>query len=161
MCRTRMIRFASTMLVGSLLMVTSVFAQQTAPSSATPLPFPSGQGDERSSTSVGTGATPSAPFRVCTDKNPPPCATPPRVIKSPDPKYSKEARKKKIEGITVLWLIVGADGLPRDIRVVRSVGYGLDEEAIKAAKKWRFKPSTMDGKPVPVQINIDVAFHLY
>jgi TonB family protein len=99
--------------------------------------------------------------RVCSDKNPPPCATPPRVIKSPDPKYSKEARKKNIEGITVLWLIVGADGLPRDIRVVRSVGYGLDEEAIKAAKKWRFKPSTMDGKPVPMQINIDVAFHLH
>jgi hypothetical protein len=49
-CRTRMIRFASTTLVGSLLMVTSVFAQQTAPSSATPSPFPSGQGDERSST---------------------------------------------------------------------------------------------------------------
>ena len=103
----------------------------------------------------------SSPFRVCSDKNPPPCATPPRVIKSPDPKYSKEARKQNIEGITVLWLIVGADGLPRDIRVVRSVGYGLDEEAIRAAKKWRFKPSTMDGKPVPMQINIDVDFHLH
>jgi TonB family protein len=157
-----MIGFAIAMLMGWALIATSVFAQQTAPSSATPSSppsqFPSGQGDEPSSTPVGTGAT---LFKVCGAKNPPPCATPPRVIKHPDPKYSKEAHKKKIEGTTVLWLIVRADGLPGDIRVARSVGYGLDEEAIKTVKKWRFKPSTLDGHPVAVQINVEVTFRLY
>jgi TonB family protein len=160
-----MIRFAIAMLIGSSLIATGVFAQQTAPSSATPSSpqsqLPSGQGGEPSSTPVGTGTTRSALFKVCGTKNPPPCATPPRAIKSPDPKYSKEARKKKIEGITLLWLIVGADGLPRDIRVARSVGYGLDEEAIKAVKKWRFKPGTMDGKPVAVMVNVEVTFRLH
>jgi TonB family protein len=139
-----MIRFAIAMLMGSALIATSVFAQQTAPSSAT-----------------SSSPQSSVMFKVCSAKNPPPCATPPHAIKSPDPKYSKEARKKKIEGITVLWLIVGADGLPRDIRVARSVGYGLDEEAIKAVKKWRFEPSTMDGKPVAVMINVEVSFRLH
>jgi TonB family protein len=160
-----MIRFATAMLMGSSLIATSVFAQQTASSSATPSSpqsqFPSGRGDEPSSTPVGTGENRSAVFKVCGATNPPPCATPPRAIKSPDPRYSKEARKKKIGGITVLWLIVGADGLPRDIRVARSVGYGLDEEAIKAVKKWRFEPSTIDGKPVAVMINVEVTFRLY
>jgi len=160
-----MIRFAIAMLMGSVLIATGVFAQQTALPSVTPSSprsqLPSGQGDEPSSTPLGNVATPSAPFRVCSAKNSPPCATPPRVIKSPDPKYSKEARNKNIEGITVLWLIVGSDGLPRDIRVARSVGYGLDEEAIKAVKKWRFKPSTIDGKPVAVMINVEVAFRIH
>lgn len=123
---------------------------------------PSGEGHASPSTPLGAGASPSAPLKVCSAKNPtPPCATPPHVIKGRDPDYSKEARKKNIEGTTVLWLIVGADGIPRDIRVARSVGYGLDEEAINAVKKWRFKPSTLDGHPVDVQINVEVTFRLH
>ena len=154
-----MIRFAIAMLIGSMLVVTSVYAQQAAPPSAEPpsqqSQVPSGPNGELSSTPVGAGETRSAPFRVCSAKD-----TPPRVIKSPSPEYSKQARQKNIEGTTVLSLIVGADGLPRDIRVTRPVGYGLDEEAIKAVQKWRFKPSTIDGKPVAVMINVEVAFHL-
>ena len=110
----------------------------------------------------GGHASASTPLKVCSAKNPaPPCGTPPRVIKGRDPDYSKEARKKNIEGTTVLWLIVGADGMTRDIRVARSVGYGLDEEAINAVKKWRFKPSTLDGHPIDVQINVEVTFRLH
>ena len=61
----------------------------------------------------------------------------------------------------MLYLIVGTDGLPRDIRIARSVGYGLDEEAIKAAKKWKFKPATIKGRAVSVAINIEMDFRLY
>ena len=50
--------------------------------------------------------------------------------------------------------MVGTDDLAHDISVVRSVGYGLDEEAIKGLKKWKFKP----GKPAPVQISVEVNF---
>lgn len=87
--------------------------------------------------------------------------TAPQVIYSPDPQYSKQARKAKFQGVCVLWLVVGPDGLPRDIRVQRALGMGLDEEAIKAVKKWKFKPSRMDGQPVAVQINVEVSFRLY
>jgi protein TonB len=96
--------------------------------------------------------TPSAPLKVCGAKIPAAGAIPPGVIQRRDPEYSTEAKKNNIEGTTVLWLIEGADGLPRDIRVERSVGYGLDEEAIKAVGKWGFKPSALDGHPVAVQI---------
>ncbi len=64
-------------------------------------------------------------------------------------------------GTVVLWLVVGPDGKPRDIRVARTLGLGLDEKAIEAVKNWRFEPAYKDGKPVAVQINVEVNFHLY
>jgi len=85
----------------------------------------------------------------------------PKAIYSPDPEYSEEARKVKHMGVVVLWLVVGPDGKPRDIRVVRTLGLGLDEKAIEAVKNWRFEPALKDGKPVAVQVNIEVNFHLY
>ena len=60
-----------------------------------------------------------------------------------------------------LWLIVGADGRPRDMRVARSLGMGLDEKALEAVRTWRFEPARKDGQPVAVQINVEVIFRLY
>lgn len=85
----------------------------------------------------------------------------PRAIYSPDPVYSDEARKAKYQGTVVLWLIVGADGKAHEIRVARSLGMGLDEKAIEAVRQWRFRPALKDGKPVAVQINVEVNFRLY
>jgi protein TonB len=85
----------------------------------------------------------------------------PRVTYQPDPEYSEEARKAKYQGTCVLWLVVGPDGKPRDIRVARSLGLGLDEKAIEAVKTWKFEPAMKDGKPVAVQINVEVSFRLY
>jgi protein TonB len=85
----------------------------------------------------------------------------PKAIYSPDPEYSEEARKAKYQGTCVLWLVVGPDGKPRDIRVQRTLGLGLDEKAIEAVKTWRFEPALKDGKPVAVQINVEVSFRLY
>ena len=73
----------------------------------------------------------------------------------------EEARKAKYQGTCVLWLVVGPDGRPRDIRVARSLGLGLDEKAIEAVKTWKFEPAMKDGKPVAVQINVEVSFRLY
>jgi TonB family protein len=160
-----MIRLAIAILLGLLMIAAHVSAQENTTSSTRPSgsqsQVPSAEDRAPPSTPLGAGPGPSATFKVCGAKNPPPCATPPRAIKSPNPDYSKEARKKNIEGTAVLWLIVGVDGLPRDIRIARPVGYGLDEKAIEAVKKWRFKPSTMDGHPVAVQINVEVTFRLY
>jgi periplasmic protein TonB len=85
----------------------------------------------------------------------------PRPIYDPDPEYSEEARHAKYQGTVLLWVIVGQDGLPRDIRVQRSLGMGLDEKAIAAVQNWRFEPSMKDGRPVAVQVNIEVTFRLY
>jgi TonB family protein len=85
----------------------------------------------------------------------------PRIIYDPDPEFSEEARKAKYQGVVVLSVIVGPDGRPHDIRVARSLGMGLDEKAIEAVNKWRFVPSMKDGRPVPVEVNIEVHFRLY
>lgn len=87
--------------------------------------------------------------------------TAPRVIYAPDPEFSEEARKTKYQGTVVLWLIVGADGRSRDIRILQSLGMGLDEKAIEALRHWRFEPGRKDGIPVAVQVNVEVNFHLY
>jgi TonB family protein len=85
----------------------------------------------------------------------------PRAIYSPDPEYSEEARKAKYQGTVVLWMIVDADGRPRDMKVMRSVGLGLDEKAIEAVKTWKFEPAHKDGHAVAVQISVEVDFRLY
>jgi periplasmic protein TonB len=85
----------------------------------------------------------------------------PKAIFAPDPEYSEEARKAKYQGTCVLWLVVGPDGRARDIRVARTLGLGLDEKAIEAVKNWKFEPAMKDGKPVAVQINVEVTFRLY
>lgn len=85
----------------------------------------------------------------------------PRALDTPDPEYSEEARKAKYQGTCVLWLIVGPDGKPRDVKVARALGMGLDEKAIEAVRNWKFSPAMKDGKPVAVQINVEVNFRLY
>ncbi len=87
--------------------------------------------------------------------------TAPRAIYDPEPEYSDEARKAKYQGNVLLWAVIGADGHPRDVRVQRSLGMGLDQKAIDAVKTWRFSPATKDGQPVAVQVNIEVNFRLF
>jgi TonB family protein len=85
----------------------------------------------------------------------------PRAIYAPEPEFSEEARKSKYQGDVVLLATIGADGRPRDLTVVRSLGMGLDEKALEAVRIWRFDPAKKDGHPVAVQMNIIVNFHLY
>lgn len=87
--------------------------------------------------------------------------SPPRTIYAPEPEFSEEARKAKYQGVCTLGLIVGTDGRPSNIRVLSSLGMGLDEKAIEAVKTWRFEPAMKDGHPVRVEIAVEVDFHLY
>jgi protein TonB len=87
--------------------------------------------------------------------------TRPRPVYDPDPDYSDAARKAKYQGSVLLWLVVGPDGRPHNVRVERSLGMGLDEKALAAVSTWRFQPATLNGKPVAVEINVEVSFRLY
>jgi TonB family protein len=87
--------------------------------------------------------------------------TPPRTVYSPEPEYTEQARKSHLQGACTLGLIVEMDGHPSHIRVLKSIGMGLDENAIAAVQKWKFEPATKDGHAVRVEIAIQVDFHLY
>jgi periplasmic protein TonB len=80
---------------------------------------------------------------------------------TPDPDYSEEARKAKYQGTVTLYAIIGQDGKPRGVRVVRGLGMGLDEKAMEKVRTWLFLPGKKDGQPVAVAMNIEVDFHLY
>lgn len=88
-------------------------------------------------------------------------ASVPEVIYNPEPSFSDEARKAKQQGIVTLMLVVGKDGHTYNIRVQQSLGMGLDEKAIEAVSRWRFRPATREGRPVATQIAVEVIFRLY
>jgi len=84
----------------------------------------------------------------------------PQVLSKVEPEYSEEARKAKWQGTVVLSLVVDDQGRPQGLKVLRSLGLGLDQKAIEAVEKWRFKPGMKDGKAVPVMATIEVNFRL-
>ena len=91
-----------------------------------------------------------------------PQITAPRAIKERQPRYTAEALKAKIQGNIGLEVVVRTDGTVGDVRVARSLDkeHGLDDEAVKAVKQWRFAPGTKDGAAVPVLVEIEVTFSL-
>ena len=85
----------------------------------------------------------------------------PKCVSCPDPSYSDQARAAKVSGIVVLHLIVTAEGHAANIQVKRSLGNGLDEQAVDAVANWLFKPVVgPDGNPVPVWTDIEVTFRI-
>lgn len=88
--------------------------------------------------------------------------TPPVPILSPQAQFSDDARRKKISGICLVTTIVDANGMPQNPRIVRKLYPSLDEKALEAVRKYRFKPAMKGGmQPVPVMITIEVNFRLY
>lgn len=88
--------------------------------------------------------------------------TTPRVLREVRPNYTSDAMRAKVQGVVVLECVVRTDGSVGDVQVTRSLDstFGLDQEAIKAAKAWRFAPGTRMGEPVPVLISIELTFTL-
>jgi periplasmic protein TonB len=84
----------------------------------------------------------------------------PVVISRSEPEYSEEARKAKFQGEVLVAAVVDENGVPRDLRIVRSVGLGLDEKALEAVRKWRFRPGMKGGQPVATRVTFAVNFRL-
>ena len=86
----------------------------------------------------------------------------PRVLNEVRPQYTSDAMRAKVQGTVLLECVVRPDGTVSDVQVVRSLDptFGLDQEAIIAAKQWRFRPGTRLGEPVSVHITIELTFTL-
>jgi len=87
--------------------------------------------------------------------------TRPVPIVSPDAEFSDEARRNKYQGVCMISIIVDSHGYPQNPHVVRSLGMGLDEKALEAVAKYRFKPALKNGRPVAAAILVEVNFRLY
>jgi protein TonB len=84
----------------------------------------------------------------------------PVLISQVLPEYSEAARRARYQGTVVLRTIVRKDGTVEVVRIERGVGFGLDEKAVEAVLRWKFRPGRAGGEPVPVTVNIEVNFNL-
>ena len=84
----------------------------------------------------------------------------PQLLSKVDPTYSAVAREALYGGMVVIQLVVDTNGAPRDLRVIRGLGLGLDERALDAVKQWTFQPGMKEGKPVNVRATVQVNFRL-
>ena len=85
---------------------------------------------------------------------------PPKALTFPKPAYTRAAREAKITGDVHMEMVIGIDGLPGEVRIKQSLDSGLDLEAVKAVKRYRFQPATKDGAPFPVLVDVILSFNL-
>ena len=84
----------------------------------------------------------------------------PRLLRKVEPDYTDQAKDAKTEGQVVLAVEVGPDGKAHNIRVIRSLDQGLDNNAIEAVRQWEFEPAVKDGEAVTVRANVEVNYRL-
>ena len=86
----------------------------------------------------------------------------PRVLREVKPQYTSDAMRAKVQGMVLLECVVKSDGSVGDVQIVRSLdsAFGLDQEAVNAARQWRFAPGTRMGEPVSVLVTIELTFTL-
>jgi TonB family protein len=88
----------------------------------------------------------------------PPAQASPRVVYSAPARYTAEAASQKIDGVVLLEVTVRTDGSVVSPRVIKSLGFGLDEAAIESVLKWKYEPAQRDGRPVEVQVIVSYGF---
>ena len=85
----------------------------------------------------------------------------PVVLFQPEPEFSEEARKAKVAGNVIVYLQVDEQGRPQRVRVMRGIGMGLDQKAVAAVERYRFRPAMENGHPVRVEMQVDVGFQIF
>jgi protein TonB len=136
---------------------------------------------------VGENPQPSAPSQAQTKHRPNPDSSgryhvgdgvsTPKVLYQTEPTFTKDARKQKVSGIALVNLTVDSEGHPTGVHILRSIANSLDKKhqdqkhiaaaqtldqaAVDAVKLYRFEPATFQGKPVPVELNVEVNFQIF
>jgi TonB family protein len=84
----------------------------------------------------------------------------PVVLKMSAPEFPEQARRANVHGFVLVYLVVDENGLPQDVKVIRGLGSGLDEKAVEAVRRYRFKAAMQHGMPVKVEMNVQVNFQV-
>lgn len=85
---------------------------------------------------------------------------PPVVVRRVEPEYTEAARKQRLQGIVIIEAVIDAEGNVTQARILKGLAGGLDESALKAVRQWKFRPGTLEGRPVPVIFDLMVRFRL-
>lgn len=119
---------------------------------------------------AGTAQQPPAPAAQPAERPWPPAGvarvgpgvTAPEIVREEKPKYTPGAMDAKIQGLVVMEAVIERDGTVGEVRVKKSLDrtYGLDDEAVRALKGWRFRPGKKDGVAVPVFVEVEMTFSL-
>jgi len=146
------------LLLGSALLCVSATAQSAVPEN----------GQSLNGVHTSTRPTPQAhpdifsPSYVPPNSRPKPNAiTAPRLVSMVDPQFPADAPEGKFSGSAVIALVVGTNGKPERVHVVKSLGTEFDKNAVAAVERYRFDPAIQHGKPVPVTVNVEVNFRRY
>ena len=86
---------------------------------------------------------------------------PPVLLSAPDPQYTEAARNAKLSGNVIVAMLVDQNGQTQNVHVVQGLGNGLDDKAVEAVQQYKFKPATLNGEPVPVNLRVEVNFRVY
>jgi len=86
--------------------------------------------------------------------------TPPVKVSGPNPQYTEEARRERIQGVVVVEATINCVGEVTAVRVLQGLPLGLTEAAVESVRRWRFQPATLDGRPIAVLYNLSVHFRL-
>lgn len=109
------------------------------------------------------------PVAAARDSNQPPAAAPlplsavkvaPKLTYKVEPEYTKEAARKKIQGMVLLSITVDTDGIAKDINIIKGIDAGIDRNAVAAVAQWRFQPASQGNVPVPVRAHVEIKFRL-
>jgi protein TonB len=92
---------------------------------------------------------------------PRPNVSAPVPISKPEPSYADKARDARLQGVVVLWFTVNTQGDVEKAAVVKPLGLGLDQSALRTVRTWKFEPATKDGSPVAVGVMVEVRFRLF
>jgi TonB family protein len=145
----RVFTIATIFLSAALLTGAQQTEQKTAPDATKPLTAPFNETYQEAKKSI------TEPV-----KRPGGSVSSPKLLSAPEAEYTDYARRKKIQGIVLVQLIVDTCGLPQNPHVIKHLDPTLDEEAIKAIQQYRFVPSQENGIPVPVMITVALHFYL-
>lgn len=139
--------------VASRLTVETIF--HISPGGSTVASTATAQGRVSKSQPITLASAPAVVYSVGGEVHPP------RPVRMPDPPYSERARQKKIRGTVVLSIVIDAAGNVDALYLVKPLDPDLDNNAIETVKTWKFEPATFHGKPVAVQMLVEVTFKLY
>ena len=122
-------------------------------------PGPIGAGDSPGTDRGGLGTQPGPGFGHGASRGGPGVSMP-TLIEQVRPSYTADAMRARVQGSVWIECVVMPDGSVGDLRITRSLDrrFGLDEEAVKAAKRWRFRPGRLNGQVVPVVVSIELTF---